>query len=199
MHQPRAVFRVPLGRVLTVVAIALVVSAVGGLLVARDWISLWRLLPVLILAGFAAWALFWRPRVIVGNDAVTVVNVGRTWQIPFPRLREVSVRYSLTLETDEGRVDCWAASAPGRHHAVRLRREDFLRPSNEKARHARPGEALSTESGAAAFVISQRWRDAETSHEASSTARVKKTWHATTGGVTAVLVAMSILCAAFIR
>lgn len=185
MQQPRAVFRVPLGRSLTVVTLLLVASALGGLIVAHDWATLIRSWPLLALAGFVSWMLFWRPRVIVDDHVVWVINVALTWRIPLVRLKSLEVRFGVTLGTDEGTVTAWAASAPGRHEALRLSRGDFTAIPRRSGveQFARPAEATSTESGAAAFVIAQRWADvtgdsaspepkADSAHEKTS-----RTWH----------------------
>jgi len=187
-----------------VVTVLLVASALGGLIAARDADTLIRSWPLLALAGFGAWTLFWRPRVIVDDRVVWVVNVARTWRIPLAQLTSLEVRFGVTLGTDVGTVTAWAASAPGRHEALRLSRADFatLPRRSGVGQFARPAEALSTESGAAAFVIAQRWSDVTMddmprSNNAPDTGDpVTRNWHTVSLVVTGLLAVAAIFTAA---
>ena len=80
--------------------------------------------PILLVAVMA-WALFWRPSLRVQEHGITVENVFRTYFVPWPAIRQIDTRYSLTLHTSQRRVTVWAAPAPGRHRTLGLARQDF--------------------------------------------------------------------------
>ncbi|GIG28596.1 PH domain-containing protein [Cellulomonas marina] len=89
--------------VVLVVLVALVAVAAddpGGLRVASAWAA-WAVL--------AAWALFWRPALEVGDERVVVRNVLATVVVPRGALRAVRGRWGLELVTDGGVVPVWAA------------------------------------------------------------------------------------------
>lgn len=186
------------GRILAVVTV--VVCALGiGTLVWTDAASALRFGWILVLAAVLAWALFWRPRLEVQEHGVTVVNVFRTYFVPWPSILAVDTRFALTLHTVAGRVSVWAAPSPGRHRTLGLSSKDF-EGVGETARGAhgslRPSDALSTASGSLAQVIRRHWEDLRDSgafsHGADPEAAVV-TWHwGTIIGVTALAAATLI-------
>jgi hypothetical protein len=154
-------YRPAFGRVLTVVTI--VVCAAG--IVAVFWqcaaYAVRYIWPIL-LVGVLAWALFWRPSLHVQQHGVTVVNVLRTYFVPWPAITQIETRYSLTLSTERRRVTVWAAPAPGRHRTLGLARQDFDGiGESAKGEHGdvRPADAISTPTGNLAQVIRGHWED----------------------------------------
>lgn len=148
------------GRVLAVVAwllaaYLLAATAVGGPeeLLRAGW-------PPLLLA-WVGWACFWHPAVVIADSGVTLRNVLRTVEVPWPAIRAVDTRYSLTLHTPEGRHSAWAAPAPSRLSVLRARPADAAHLPGENGRHGgiRPGDLTSSESGQAAYLIRQRWQE----------------------------------------
>lgn len=72
----------------------------------------------LALFGVLGWGAFWRPRVVVSDGGVTVVNTLRTVEVPWPAVQSVDGRYGLRLLTAYGPVTAWGAAAPaGRERA----------------------------------------------------------------------------------
>ena len=73
-----------------------------------------RDLPVIGAISTIVYALFWRPKVVVGRDEVLLRNVFRDVSVPYPDLRRVHTQYVLALETHSGRrFQAWAAPAGG--------------------------------------------------------------------------------------
>ncbi len=64
------------------------------------------------LFGLLGWAAFWQPYVEISDGGVTLSNVVRTVQVPWPAVEEVDGRYGLRLRTAYGTVTGWAATAP---------------------------------------------------------------------------------------
>lgn len=79
-------------------------------------------LPAFIAA--LAWACYLRPRATLRADGVLVVNILRTYDVPFARIVDIDRRLGVTLETDSGKkIGVWALPNSGR----RARREGLSR------------------------------------------------------------------------
>ena len=113
--------------------------------------------PWLALVGLVTWALYWRPKVVVSVGGIRVVNVFRTIEVPWPAIKDVSTKWSLTLETAYGPIRAWAAPAPGRQMMRRAQPEDRRVAGQRPGDAARPSDLPQSESGAAAQIVRQRW------------------------------------------
>jgi hypothetical protein len=123
--------------------------------------------PVLALAllagGALVYALFWRPAVIVDDDGVELRNVLRDVRVPWAALQDVDTKYTLTLHVGGRRYQSWAASARGWSGVFRGPAQGVA-PGRSPDPQALPGQPstrssrdLRADSGAAAFLIEQRW------------------------------------------
>ena len=188
------VFRPAFGRVLTVVVVALLLTAVGGFIYTADVNGALHFGPLLAFVGYGTWLLYWRPAVIVDSAHLIVINVGRTWAIPFACLTAVETRYALAVTTTAGKVTAWAAPAPGRHQTLSLSLADFrsLRRGRQQE-SVRPGDAPNTESGSVAFVVRRRWQDALDNPSAGPAAQVTTRWHVGSLAVTAGLLVLAVV------
>jgi hypothetical protein len=68
------------------------------------------------LAALLVHALWWRPAVEVSDGGITVRDLLRTTHVPWPAVREIGERWSLSIVTPSGQVGSWAlpASSPAR-------------------------------------------------------------------------------------
>ena len=133
------------------------ISAVAVLLSGRT-VDRVQIIPWLVFVAAMSWAMYWRPCVEVSAGEVKVVNVTRTYDIPWPAIEGIDTRWALTLETTYGRVRSWAAPAPGRQLLRRIDRGDLTIPGYRVGDVARPSDLSGTESGAAALIVRQRWQ-----------------------------------------
>lgn len=149
-----------------VLAVGTVVIAVGGLsamVISSGFDTLWRSGWSLVFIGFAAWALFWQPRLMITGGGVTLYNVLRTIYVPWLAIREIDTKYALTLitETEAGNASftAWAAPAPTRYSVRAVNKQELrlLPESTFLAQTVRPGDLPSTDSGHAAQIIRARW------------------------------------------
>ena len=168
-------------------AVSLLADDTQALLVWGPWLAL--------VAG-VAWALFWQPRVDVSDGGVTVVNVFRTIEVPWPTIEDVQTKWALTLDTAFGTVKAWAAPAPGRQVMRRAQAEDRRVGGHRAGTAVRPSDLPSTESGAAALIVRQRWlrlRDAgHLDAPVVELDHLRTRWH---HGVIAGAVVVGALCA----
>jgi hypothetical protein len=153
-----ASFRPAFGRILTIVIAVIAVGALTGYLIAGDLLGLLRSGWWLVLMAAVVWALFWMPAVEVLEHAVIIRNPLSTWTVPWPAIQRIDTKWALTLFTERGRIEAWAAPASGRYTVFTLGPDDTK--VSETARVAgaiRPGDTLSSESGAAANHIRRHW------------------------------------------
>ncbi|WP_160425903.1 PH domain-containing protein, partial [Agromyces seonyuensis] len=110
-------------RVLVGITIGVCVAGALGLVVSGELQDLWGTLPFLALVSVLAWALYWRPELVVLPHGVRVVNVLRTVEVAWPAITDVDTRFALTIDTVDGRVSVWAAPAPGLRGAGSISRD----------------------------------------------------------------------------
>ncbi|MDJ0334480.1 PH domain-containing protein [Salinibacterium sp. G-O1] len=149
-------FRPVFGRILGVVVELIAGLGIVGFIVAGDAEALLRYGWGLLLLIAVVDALFWRPSLHVAEHAITVRNVFSTITVPWPAIQRIDTKYALTLYTSAGKVAVWASPAPNRYAAHNAAASDARLASNGMGA-VRPGDLLSTGSGAAAFVIRRHW------------------------------------------
>ena len=116
--------------------------------------------PWMLLLAAACWAFYWRPRVVVSNGGVRLVNVSRTIDVPWPSITDVETKYALTLVTVYGRFAAWAAPAPSAGTALRTAmrsRPHRVGGGDEAITAVTKGDMEGTASGDAAMIVRRRW------------------------------------------
>lgn len=159
MRFAAARFRPAFGRVLSVVIVAIALSGLVGFAVASDWEGLARYSWPLLLLGTLALVFFFLPYLDVAEHEITVRNVLSTVHIPWPSIERIDTKYALTLYTNHGTVSVWASPAPSRYAGQVSAHRDVTLAAADQGGSIRPGDLLSSASGAAAFVIRQHWND----------------------------------------
>lgn len=192
-----ASFRPAFGRVLTITIAVIALGALIGFVVAGDLAGLLRSGWWLVLLAVLTWALYWMPAVEVLEHEVVVRNPLSTWHVPWPAIERIDTKWALTLYTPRGRIEAWAAPASGRYTIFTLGPEDTR--VSETARLAgsiRPGDSLSSESGAAANQIRRHWeelRDDGLLDTPLEPGALHRTLHTRTIALLSVLAALSLL------
>jgi hypothetical protein len=152
-------YRPVLGRILAVVTV--VVCAFGVVaLFGSDVVAGIRYVWSILLVAVLAWAVFWRPSLRVQQHGITVENVLRTHFVPWPAITDVDTRFSLTLHTVAGKINVWAAPAPGRHRTLGLATKDFdgvADSARSELGGLRPADALTVPTGNLAQLIRGHW------------------------------------------
>lgn len=187
-------------RVLAATTWALLVVFLG-LTALEDPVAALRFSPSAALVALVVHALFWRPRIDVDADGITLANVVRDTRVPFARLDDVRTRFALTLETVEGTFTSWSSPAPGRTSALSLSRRD----TRGLAAMGQPCDlgvsasaAPNTDSGAAALLVRHRWevwREHGGSPDPVGADRITRSWDVPLICGFAVLLALSALAA----
>lgn len=97
------------GKVLTVAAgLAGVGMVVVPLLDGQGRAAL-QWLPVAGALALGSWLVLWRPRVVVSDDGVTIVNIARTVRIPWSAVERVQARWALEITSGGHTWSAWAA------------------------------------------------------------------------------------------
>ncbi len=191
-------YRPVFGRILAVVTVVVCALGVIALFWAEPASALRYAWPILLVAVLA-WALFWRPSLLVQEHGITVENVFRTAFVPWPSIVSIDTRYSLTLHTVAGRVPVWAAPAPGRHRQLGLASKDFDGVSSSaRGLHGglRPADAITTPTGNLAQLIRGHWerlRDAGAFASGVDPEASTTTWHWATIALIALLAAATAI------
>ena len=144
-------------RVLAVVTWVLCVSGVvAAAAVGPDAVLTY--LPLVALIAWLSWAGLWCPSLSMDEKSIAVVNMFATTVIPWSALIQVDTKYALTLVTPHRRVPVTVAPAPGRL-ATAFSNRDLKGISAPRGADGSisPGDLPSSESGAAAHLVRQRW------------------------------------------
>lgn len=71
--------------------------------------------PAAVLVLWAAWLVYLRPCLRVGDDGLTVVNILRTTVVPWDQVDEVTTRFQTVVVLVSGeRLRCWGAPTAAR-------------------------------------------------------------------------------------
>jgi hypothetical protein len=192
-----AQFRPAFGRVLTIVVGIVALTGMVGLVIGDDLQSLLRFGAWFVLLVAVTIALYWMPVVEVLAHEVLVRNPLSTWHVPWPEIQRIDTKWALTLYTRSVRIEAWAAPSSGRYTVFTLGPDDTK--VSETARLAgsiRPGDTLSSESGAAANHIRRHWeqlRDDGLLDDAVEVGALRRDWHPRTIALLAALTTLGVL------
>jgi hypothetical protein len=152
-------FRPAFGRVLSIVVVAIAATGVAGFVVGGDAQALLRYTWGLLLLSALGIALFWMPRLDIAEHEVTVRNVFSTVHVPWPAIQRIDTKWALTIHTDRLTIPVWASPAPSRYASQVSDTADARLAASAGGSAPRPGDLLSTGSGAAAYLIRRHWDD----------------------------------------
>jgi len=148
-------------RPLSGIALAATVFLICGVLVASHLqnVGIW-LWGAAACAG--AWLVFVRPKLVIGDEGVVVVNPLQTITLGWATVDALDVKYALTFIVGGRKVTCWSATAPSRYHGRSIHKSELLGIGINKrdieAGVIRPGESPRTASGQAIALCRLRWR-----------------------------------------
>ena len=152
--------------------------------------------PLVLTIIFGTLLLFWFPRVEVSENEVVIKNVTRTFKIPMDKIGRIDTRWALTIYLETGKkITSWSATAPGRHTSIFASREQgqHLPESTYLAGTVRPGDLISTDSGAAAATIRRYWEQQRDTGALKADSEVIVQWHFGQLAGFAALVALNVL------
>jgi hypothetical protein len=186
------IFRSGFGKAITWIVAAIMLLALGASYAESGFWGLALSLAPASLLVFAIWAMFYRPRVEVGEGKVLLINVFRTFEVPINAISRIDTRWALTLFVAGKKYSAWGAVAPGRHTSFFATKDQgaHLPESSYLAGTIRPGDLVTTDSGAAAATIRALWEPIRDQVDAS--AKVQTHWHTKTILVLVLLTGLSL-------
>ena len=87
------------GPIITVIVWAFLGFLLGDALLRGAWDTVGRFGPALLLIGWVAFVILWRPALVVGTDEVEVREILRTTSVPFTRIRDIRLGSVVSIET----------------------------------------------------------------------------------------------------
>jgi hypothetical protein len=106
----------------------------------------------------SCYLLLWRPSVEITERSVVFNNVLLRIEIPLGNIQRIDTKWALEITTEQGKFVSFSAVAPGRHSSFTAARDDgsFLPETSYVAGTVRPGDLVTSDSGAAAYEIRRR-------------------------------------------
>ncbi len=153
------VFRSSFGKFITVLTIAVLSFALILTYLQLGLNAAISSIAPAALIGYSVYLLFWVPRVEVLDQSVLIHNVLRTIEVPFSQIERIDTKWSFTLFTKAGKFSAFGAPAPGRHASLGAVRQDgsHLPETSYVAGTLRPGDLVTSDSGAAASAVRRLW------------------------------------------
>ena len=142
------------------IALAAFVFLLCIAMIAGDWQNLgsWLWSAAILTA---IWLVFVRPKLVIGDEGVTIVNPLETVTLCWDQVDALEVKYVLTFFVADRKVNSWVATGPGRYHARTIHKSELLGVGIDKrdieTGNIRPGESPRTASGQAIALCRLRW------------------------------------------
>lgn len=178
------------GPIITIIVWVFLVFLLGDAVVRGAWDTVGRFGPALLLIGWLAFVVLWRPGLVVDLDRVEVREVLRTTTLPYTRIRDIRLSAVVTIE---------AAFANGRTKTIRPWNAPGM-PRRKIDSGLTGGTLPETLPNHPSFELHQRWEQsrrstgqtAEQRNSQSSAHEVDTRWNLGVIGVTSVLVLLVI-------
>jgi hypothetical protein len=176
-----------------VTAALLVFMVAEALVVPKDVETRVSSLAFAIVVGLGSWLLFLRPKVVVFDEGITIVNPMTTITIGWAEVDAIETKYTMSVQRDDHVIHAWAAPAPGRHHRRSVDPGEMKGIGHAGHEIIRPGDDPETLSGSAAAIARRRW--SAFAHSNATSAAYRK--HTDYSGV--IIVVASALVALLTR
>lgn len=126
---------------------------------------------VMATTATLAWLLFIKPKVLIFDEGLTVINPFITATFGWAEVDEIETRFGLTIYSGEAKVVAWAAPAPGRYRRRTVHKVDVKGINYDRDFGLRPGDLPNSHSGAAAHIARTRRADFERTAAVASAKR----------------------------
>lgn len=124
-----------------------------------------------------AYLIFTRPKVVLFDEGITIVNPFLTLTTGWQRVEAVDAKFTMSILVGDKTIYAWAAPAPSRYHSRSIHESDLRGMRIDHQSMIRPGESPRSHSGAATYLArtklanfrNQNLTGAESSVEFNST------------------------------
>ena len=112
-------------------------------------------------AGILVWMIFARPKLVIGEDSLTIVNPLTTANVGFGAIDALNTKYFLTVKVGDREIRAWVAPTPTRYASRGVRAVDlkgmYLQPMpgvrDTDQLSLRAGDSPKAHSGQAAAIL----------------------------------------------
>lgn len=110
---------------------------VASPLAQADWHLFWFLFAPALLLAWLFWIVLYRPAVKYDSARAVVINIGRTYVLPWGHVTNVRQGLGMVFDLDVGKsVQAWGVPAPRRRGIIGGAIDRRTRPSNDVDHHA---------------------------------------------------------------
>lgn len=103
-------------------------------------------------ASSIAYLVFWRPKVILFDEGITIVNPFLTITAGWDLVDAIDAKYTMSLLIADKTIYAWAAPAPSRYHSRSIHETELRGMRFNDQSMIRPGESPRSHSGAATYL-----------------------------------------------
>lgn len=96
--------------------------------------------------------VFWRPRVILFDEGITIVNPFLTITVGWDLVDAIEAKYTMSILVADKTIHAWAAPAPSRYHSRSIHETELRGMRFNDQTMIRPGESPRSHSGVATFL-----------------------------------------------
>ena len=135
--------------------------ATNSFIVAHDSLQIAREWALCAILGSLVYMLWIRPKLVLGDEVIIVVNPLGTERIPYRDVLDLETKWALTIVHNRGRTIVWVAPASGKGKWIadnRFRRLGSGVPLSDSAygNSETMSASLDSVSGQAAYLIRER-------------------------------------------
>jgi hypothetical protein len=142
-----------------ITSVLLIFMIVEAIVVEKTTAARISSLAVALVVGLGSYLLFMRPKVVVFDEGITIVNPITTVTIGWSEVDAIETKYTMSIQRDKEVIHAWAAPAPGRHHRRHVDPGEMRGVGHAGHEIIRPGDDPTTLSGAAAAIARIRWNE----------------------------------------
>lgn len=106
-----------------------------------------------------AYLIFMRPKVILFDEGITIVNPFITVTAGWHMVEAIDAKYTMSILVGDKTIYAWAAPAPSRYHSRSIHESDIRGLGIENSGMIRPGESPRSHSGAATYLARRRFSE----------------------------------------
>jgi hypothetical protein len=114
------------------------------------------------LCSFActsAWLIYIRPKLELFDEGVRIVNPLRTFTLGWDKVDAIDTKYALEIFTEGKKLTVFAAPAPSRYHARKLKSQEVKGLGFKAGEAIRAGDSPRSHSGVAAYLTRTRLKE----------------------------------------
>ncbi|MBF9335673.1 hypothetical protein G3N30_05320 [Microbacterium lacticum] len=138
---PRRTLRATSGTIALIFAGAVAVLLLGDALVRAGVVEMLRLVPWVLLAVWAVYVLLYASHITFDREGATVQNYLRITRVPWPRVRDIAMRWQVVFGLDDGSsLPAYGGPVAGR--PGRAPRTDRTRSAGTGPADPSPGRAV---------------------------------------------------------